>query len=432
MKRILLYFILPMIVFSACSKDEDYKFDQSPEDRINSKLAEYQAALLSSPIGWNATIATGSGGIFHFFFQFNDSNRVFMYSDFDLAAATTRGESSYRLKALQQPTLIFDTYSYLHMLADPDASVNGGNYGEGLISDFEYIIDMANADSIKLTGRYNGTKLTLLKASQQDLDNWQNGLWANTLLFENIGKIQNYFKRLRVNGVDYEMQFDQVARIITLSWLVGGNLQQFTTGYYYTMEGLVFTTPFNTGSQVINGFTDPSWDPGNMVLHLEVNGTPGTIAGAIKPLKVDLNAPTRWWQTAASEDSYWISFSGFHVNGVDDAYAVSQTTNFLFLVYWPIFGTSSGITYDLLGNVVLDGSASLNYGAAYQNPPQFTADGRVVFTQIGTLGPTPPAAFISTGAQLEIPAGYYLIQTGPSSYDMVSASDAKAWITWER
>ena len=170
MKRVLLYFLLPIIVFSACSKDDDHLFDQSPEDRINAKLAEYQAALLASPAGWNATITTGTGGLFHFFFRFNDSNRVFMYSDFDLTTATTRGESSYRLKALQQPTLIFDTYSYLHMLADPDASVNGGIYGEGLVSDFEYIIDMANADSIKLTGRVNGTKLTLLKASQQDLD----------------------------------------------------------------------------------------------------------------------------------------------------------------------------------------------------------------------------------------------------------------------
>jgi hypothetical protein len=278
----------------------------------------------------------------------------------------------------------------------------------------------------------NGTKLTLLKASQQDLDSWQNGLWANTLLFENIATIQNYFKRLRVNGVDYEIQFDPVGRLITFTWFTGGNPNQFSTGYYYTMEGLVFTTPFNTGSQVINGFTDPSWDAGNMVLNLKVNGTPATIAGAIKPLQVDLNAPTRWWQAALSQDSYWISFAGFHVNGVDDAYAVTRTSNYLFLVYWPAFGTSNGITYDLLGNVILEGGAALSHGAAYQNPPQFTSDGRVVFSQIGTLGPTPPAAFVNTGTQLEIPEGYYVVQTGQTSYDMVSAKDAKAWITWER
>src|SRR5688572_2684057 len=119
MKRILFYLLLPIIVFSSCSKDDDNLFEQSPEERINAKLAEYQAALLASPTGWNATITTGTGGMFHYYFRFNETNRVFMYSDVDLTTATTLGESSYRLKALQQPTLIFDTYSYLHMLADP-------------------------------------------------------------------------------------------------------------------------------------------------------------------------------------------------------------------------------------------------------------------------------------------------------------------------
>jgi hypothetical protein len=351
-----------------------------------------------------------------------------MYSDFDLTTATTLGESSYRLKALQQPTLIFDTYSYLHMLADPDASINGGVYGDGLISDFEYAIDTANADSIKLTGRVNGTKLTLLKASQQDLDSWQNGSWASTLLFENIAKIQNYFKRLRLNGVDYEMQFDPIARIITFTWLVGGNPQQFTTGYYYSMGGLVFTTPFNTGSIVINGFTNPSWDAGNMILHLEVNGTPATIAGAIVPLKVDLNAPTRWWETMASQDTYWISLTGFHVNGVDDAYQITQTSNFLYLLFWPNQVTNIG-TIDLLADAIFNGRVDVNSGAAYEKP-EFT-NGKAVFSMVGSFG-TPSSAFVNTRTQLAIPEGYYFIQTGQSSYDMVSAKDAKAWITWER
>ena len=228
------------------------------------------------------------------------------------------------------------------------------------------------------------------------------------------------------------MQFDQVARIITFTWLVGGNPQQFTTGYYYTMEGLVFTTPFNTGSAVINGFTDPSWDAANLTLHLKVNGVAGTIAGAIKPLKLDLNAPNRWWQTAFAEDSYWVSFSGFHVNGVDDAFRITQTPSYLFMVYWPVFATSSGVTYDLLGNVIVEGGAALNFGTAYENPPEFTGDGRVIFTSIGTLGGSQSAAFSNTSSQLEIPEGYYLIQTGQTTYDMVSAKDAKAWITWER
>ena len=46
-----------------------------------------------------------------------------MFSDFDSTSAVTLQESSYRLKAEQQPTLIFDTYSYVHVLADPNEAV---------------------------------------------------------------------------------------------------------------------------------------------------------------------------------------------------------------------------------------------------------------------------------------------------------------------
>ena len=88
--------------------------------RVSMKLwTQYGSALTGSATGWNATIKTGTGGIFHFHFRFNESNRVFMYADINLETATTAKESSYRLKALQTPALIFDTYSYLHILADP-------------------------------------------------------------------------------------------------------------------------------------------------------------------------------------------------------------------------------------------------------------------------------------------------------------------------
>ena len=42
---------------------------------------------------------------------------------------------------------------------------------------------------------------------------------------------------------------------------------------------------------------------------------------------------------------------------------------------------------------------------------------------------TGPAGLSRT--QLLIPQGYYFIQTGPADYDMVSALDAKAWISWQ-
>ncbi|HRP34160.1 MAG TPA: DUF4302 domain-containing protein, partial [Agriterribacter sp.] len=194
MNRFTLYMLSLLLLFSACRKDEPV-FDQSPDARINATLSEYQAALLNSATGWKATIMPGAGGLYHFYFRFNNENRVFMYSDFDTATAKYQKESSYRLKALQQPTLIFDTYSYLHLLSDPDAAVNGGNYGSGLSADFEFSMDTLYADSIILRGKMNNTRLKLEKASQQELDEWQNGQWAEALSFVNVTNIQNYFKR---------------------------------------------------------------------------------------------------------------------------------------------------------------------------------------------------------------------------------------------
>src|SRR5262245_21683911 len=118
--RLISLFLLSwLIIFSSCTKDDTRVFYQSPDTRITKALTQYGSALTGSPAGWNATIRTGSGRVFHFHFRFNESNRVFMFADINLETATISKESSYRLKDMQTPALIFDTYSYLHILADP-------------------------------------------------------------------------------------------------------------------------------------------------------------------------------------------------------------------------------------------------------------------------------------------------------------------------
>jgi hypothetical protein len=427
-----------IVIFSACKK-YDTAFKESPDQRINAALKKYESALTGSAAGWNATIQTANGGIYHYHFRFNDSNRVKMYSDFNQQTAGTVGESSYRLKALQTPALLFDTYSYLHLLSDPDANVNGGTYGVGLASDFEFSLDSLAADSILLTGRVHGTKLTLIKATQQDFDAWQNGRWATTLAFENINKIQNYFKRLNIGGVNYEIRINTVTRTVTFTWIDGGgNSRQFTTSYYYNSSGVVFVTPFNTGTQTINGLEIVGWDANNSVLSIKIGGTATTITGATQPLKVDLSAPQRWWQTAVSAGGYWFSWNGFHVNGVEDAYGVNTLTSgtftYYYLIYWP--GVST--TNDFFGPAFLDAAQTyidIFYGT--QPRPNYTTDGRAVFVQVGDYGPPNFSPYPSSGAAAQTKtllynsSGYYFVQTSATSYDMVSATDAKAWITWE-
>src|SRR5437764_14894769 len=132
MKNFLFYFLIITVLFSACRKDDSHLFNKSSDERLNEALSAYQTKLTSATNGWKGFVYPKSGGVYSFYFRFNDSNRVAMLSSFDSASAVTLKESSYRLKALQQPSLLFDTYSYLHVLADPTASVNGGTYGAGL------------------------------------------------------------------------------------------------------------------------------------------------------------------------------------------------------------------------------------------------------------------------------------------------------------
>ena len=89
------FFFFAVFVFSSCKKDETRVFDQTPDTRINDALTAYGSALTSSATGWNATIKTGTGGIYHFHFRFNDSNRVKMYSDFN---QQTAGTASYNIR----------------------------------------------------------------------------------------------------------------------------------------------------------------------------------------------------------------------------------------------------------------------------------------------------------------------------------------------
>jgi hypothetical protein len=436
MKKIFIYTIVVIIGFSGCNKKEDTVFDKSIDVRLNEKLAADQKALTGAPYGWKGLIypAGLKGGVVAFYFKFDTSNRVEMFSDFDPASAITPMTASYRLKALQQPSLLFDTYSYVHVLADPDGSVNGGDYGGGLGSDFEFAIDSIAGDSVKLTGRFNKSKAFLVKATQAEMKSYYDKQYSNRL-FSNISKYTTYFKRLVTGSSQYEIKVNQTTRTLTLTWVDDKGVEHtVTTGYYYTTNGIALSPAFVDGPNVISSLNDISWSGSTSTLSFTVNGTASAIVGSGEPINIDLDGPRRWWQYALDQGGYWIAPYGFHVNGVDDAYGLTKTSDFFYLFYFPQFKTQSGITYDLLGNMkVVNNALSFAYGNAYR-PPNFTSDGRVSFAYLGTLGNVPTADSIpvfKTAAQFTDSYGYYLVRIDSTHYDMVSARDGKAWLSWQ-
>jgi hypothetical protein len=438
MKNITLYISVIFLVV-ACSKEKP-AFDKDADDRINEQLANYQSVITGSANGWTATLVTRLGSTYSFYFRFNESNRVVMYCDFDSTTAGVQKESSYRLKSLQQPSLLFDTYSYVHMLADPDASVNGGYYGGGLFSDFEFAIDTCTTDSIVLTGRFNGSSAILRRASAQDRAAWENKQVRNNLVgLLNLGKILNYFKRLNYNGTEYEIQINTVFKTAVITWKdASGTTHTITTPYFFSAAGVQFSNPVVNGTTTITGFAITGFNTTTNSLQVKVNNSDAAIAGATRPVDPDVQAGRRWWQWGAAAQSYWFSADGFHVNGIDDAFGVktleTDSSTYYYFTYWPGVQPATGSPFDALIPfyfVPAINALDFTYGTAPK--ANFQSDGRVIFSLLGdlTVGPYPATGpAFKTKEQFFSSNGYWFVQTGENSFDMVSAKDAKTWITW--
>lgn len=432
MKNNLICLLFIVTGMFACNKEKDPVFDKSPDERINETLSHYQQVLTGAPHGWRALVypAGVPGSVYSFYFSFSAANRVQMFSDFDAASTGTVKESSWRLKALQQPCLLFDTYSYLHVLCDPDASHNGGQYGQGLGSDFEFAINGAAGDSVWLTGRFNKSKAVLIKATEQEQTAYFQHQINRSL--DSIGNMLTYFHRLNTGGSQYDISVDQFLHQVTFTWIAAGKVQQVTTGYTYTPTGITLLPAFKDGNTTISSFDQLKWQNG--AFSFTINGKTATITEAAAPVAVDVTAPKRWYDYALNNRKYWATQDGFHVNGQDDAFRVRTLPNFAFLSYYPqINGPST--TLDLLGFALYyeDGGAQITYGPGY-TPPTYTSDGRIIFNADGYLYGDVPAdrtAMQKTGAQLNDPMGYYLVQIRPLAYAMVSARDGKSWITWQ-
>lgn len=175
MKKIITYFFFAVLLMSitSCNDDDKYLFGQGPDERLQAKLTEYQNLLCNEPCGWLVAVgtqATGTNsGAYRMWMKFTQDNRVTMYSDQNATTAVTPQTSSYRLKAMQFPTLMFDTYNYLHVMADPSGKISGATSGSGLYSDFDFDLKIGlNGDELIATGRYNGCPVILKKATPQD------------------------------------------------------------------------------------------------------------------------------------------------------------------------------------------------------------------------------------------------------------------------
>jgi hypothetical protein len=285
-----LFFLVAMSLL-ACKKEYDPVFKESPDKRVQQALDGYDSLLISAPFGWKATLYTGKGAGYFYYFDFKEDGSVTMLSDFNASTAEKTMAGTWVLKALQRPTLSFDTYSYVHLPADPDGSVNGGANGEGLVSDFEFAFAKTSQDSVVLEGIQHNTEMTLVKATEQE---------SGALLNKRLGKIfqstQQYLSANRglllvlPDGTTVTLAFDVNQKMFGAQYMVadGSSIQLFKSAFNFSTEGIWLKSPLRIGTYTIQAFF---WDDEKGLYFVKIGENPKEIINSTEPFIFKLRQP---------------------------------------------------------------------------------------------------------------------------------------------
>ncbi|MBV7528593.1 DUF4302 domain-containing protein [Chitinophaga sp. sic0106] len=239
-KKLALYTILSALAFSACKKSDD-PFMEDPDKRLIARLAENEQLLTSAEFGWKATIYPIGGKGFSYYFKFGKDNSVEMMGDFDATTATTPKSSTYRLKALQWPTLIFDTYNYIHLPNDPAPGVSGGTAGAGLQSDFQFVMDKMVGDTFFLVGIDRSNLMTMVRLTSAE----QKEILAGKVA-ESMSNVNAYAAAVRFPTITFkdgklmDLSIAPATRRVRIGYMLDEtNVFSKTRAFAYTSKGII-------------------------------------------------------------------------------------------------------------------------------------------------------------------------------------------------
>jgi hypothetical protein len=288
----IIFVIFCSLLFAACTKKTDMIFDKSVDERLAEALAKYQSALADAP-GWKLFVYPQGlnsqnikvGGL-SYYVKFGTDNRVSMVSDFMTSISTVPASSGYRLKALQRPSLIFDTYSYMHIPADPDPDVSfsptgTGGYGWG--TDFNFAFTKAApSDTMQLEGIFNKSSAVLVKATQAEMD----AAFKNSRLGFIMTETFNYpvanpyitFPAGAGGNIAVGLDIDNV--IMSFTSLVNNDVVSTSVAYSYTTYGLHLQNAVTFGTYT---FQDIYYDDVKKVYYILSGATRVEFVGSATP-----------------------------------------------------------------------------------------------------------------------------------------------------
>ncbi|WP_149526448.1 DUF4302 domain-containing protein [Sphingobacterium hotanense] len=158
-----------------------------------------------------------------------------MYSDINNTTGTESKESSFRLKAVTTPALYFDTYSYMHLLADPDPSILNGVPGWGMFADFEFNFKKVSADTIELVGSLSQSKLVLVKANAEEATAYSNGNLNNLrTVAEKYNQTARFPFLNTKSGVRVSTALNLITKEVSFVYLKDSKLETKSLGFAFS------------------------------------------------------------------------------------------------------------------------------------------------------------------------------------------------------
>ena len=151
------------MMLQSCLIEDKKLFCESPAERVEAYLNEYQSLMMSAENGWLLEYYPGdeSVGGYAYVVKFDKSEVTawFQLAD-DVATSVT---TLYKMTQDDGPVVAFDTYNeYLHFFANPSS----GSY-QGYLGDTEFKIMGSNPDKteVYLRGKKTGIDMTMKKFS---------------------------------------------------------------------------------------------------------------------------------------------------------------------------------------------------------------------------------------------------------------------------
>jgi hypothetical protein len=271
MKKICLYTLVILTTLLGCRKEDDPVFPKSADERLNEVLTAYRTQLTGAQYGWKAMLFPKEGGYF-FHFKFSDKDVVDMLSDVDPSTTYQANQSTWRLKALQRPALMFDTYSYLHLLSDPNPNMYGGEQGKGFYSDFEFSFESASPDTIHLSGNFNGSELVLIRATKEEEDAYNAEVMSNIMQATNAYNSSHAFPYLKMSdGRKLATSININTKVFSASYLDEKNeIVTLNSAFLFTTKGIYLKDPIKYGN---DQFHELLWDAVKKTYYIMVGTT---------------------------------------------------------------------------------------------------------------------------------------------------------------